>query len=264
LPLCWQFVDLTNWQRLLAVKPDKENDLNNLHKNIRKGLLIYAIESPFTWVIFLFFGLLAVTALPHFTFNDLLIDMPKALIHSTGLIQRFVGYTFIVSVLAIMLSTVDSFIVGIIFTFVYDSYGKTRKILDGEDEQEKRRNYSQITNAGRSFGLAAILFGILFFIFFDKHVANGGEMFINLLLTFYSAQLSFFPLILGILFLKKHPSSSWANASMIVGAFAGIAVGIYAVIWKPDYAWYPILICVISSTVIYFVGCLLSPYGKHK
>ncbi|HLG36187.1 MAG TPA: hypothetical protein VI757_15015 [Bacteroidia bacterium] len=258
LPLCWQFVDLTNWQRLLAVKPTTPNDTESLHQNIRKGLLIYAIESPFTWIIFLFFGLLTVTSLPHFTFQDLLIDIPKQLINSGNIAQEFFGYTFIVSVLAIMLSTVDSFIIGIIFTFVYDSYGKTRKLLDSENETEIRSNYKTITNAGRIFGLAAILFGILLFVIFDKKVPNGGELFINLLLAFYSAQLSFFPLIFGILFLKKHPSAFWANTSMIVGAAAGIAIGIYAVIWNSNYIWYPILVCVLLSSFIYFIGLIFS------
>lgn len=257
LPLCWQFVDLTNWQRLLAVKPATQNDTESLHQNIRKGLLIYAIESPFTWIIFLFFGLLTVTSLPHFTFQDLLIDIPKQLINSGNLAQEFFGYTFIVSVLAIMLSTVDSFIIGIIFTFVYDSYGKTRKLLDSENETEIRSNYKNITNAGRIFGLITILFGILLFVIFDKKVPNGGELFINLLLAFYSAQLSFFPLIFGILFLKKHPSAFWANASMIMGAAVGIAIGIYAVIWNQNYIWYPILICVILSSLIYTIGLFL-------
>lgn len=258
LPLCWQFVDLTNWQRLLAVKADREENAENLHLNIRKGLLIYAIESPFTWMIFLFFGLLAVTALPHFTVTDLLIDIPKQLITSGGFVQHLVGYVFIVSVLAIMLSTVDSFIVGIIFTFVYDSYGKTRRLLDSENDEQKGSNYSKITNAGRIFGLVALLLGIMFFIFFDKHVANGGELFINLLLAFYSAQLSFFPLIFGILFLKKHPNAFWANASMIAGAVIGIAVGVYAVMWKPAYAWYPVLACTVLSSLIYLFGWLIS------
>ncbi len=215
-------------------------------------------------MIFLFFGLLAVSALPHFTVTDLLIDIPKQLINSGSLVQHFVGFAFIVSVLAIMLSTVDSFIVGIIFTFVYDSYGKTRKLLDSENDEQKRNNYSKITNAGRLFGFLAIVLGILFFVFFDKHVANGGELFINLLLAFYSAQLSFFPLIFGILFLKKHPNAFWANASMIVGAVAGISIGIYAVIWKPDYAWYPVLVCIILSTLIYSIGYLLSAHGKNQ
>lgn len=262
LPMCWQFVDLTNWQRLLAVKPTTQNNTDSLHQNIRKGLLIYAIESPFTWIIFLFFGLLTVSSLPHFTFQDLLIDIPKQLINSGNVAQESLGYTFIISVLAIMLSTVDSFIIGIIFTFVYDSYSKTRNLLDSKNETEIRTNYNSITNAGRIFGLAAILFGILLFVIFDKKVPNGGELFINLLLAFYSAQLAFFPLILGILFLKKHPSALWANASMIIGAIAGIAVGIYSVIWNTNYIWYPILVCVILSSLVYSIGLITNIYER--
>lgn len=258
LPLMWQFVDLTNWQRLLAVKSDRKEDIEGLHRNIRKGLLIYAIESPFTWIIFLFFGLLAVTALPQFTFQDLLIDLPKQLIGAESLLQRFFGYTFIVSVLAIMLSTVDSFIVGIIFTFTYDSYSRTRKILDSDDENAKKTNYRSIVNAGRIFGFVAILIGILSFIILDRYVENGGELFINLLLAFYSAQLSFFPLIFGILFLKKLPSPFWAILSMVVGAGSGISMGIYAVVWSPEFAWHPILLCTTLSSLTYLCGFVIA------
>ena len=258
LPLAWQFVDLTNWQRLLSVKADKGHDDKSLHANIRRGLLIYAVESPFTWLIFLFFGLLAVTAMPGFTFDDLLIDIPKHLINSSGLLQHVIGYTFIVSVIAIMLSTVDSFIVGIIFTFVYDSHKTSRTLLDGKDRNEIINNYSKITNAGKIFGFVVILLGVLLFITFDQHIPSGGELFINLLLAFYSAQLSFFPLIFGILFLKRHPNAAWANASMISGAIVGIGLGVYSVIWNPDYAWYPILACMATSAVIYSFGILRS------
>lgn len=259
LPLCWQFVDLTNWQRLLAVKPTEGNAIESLHNNIRRGLLIYAIESPFTWVIFIFFGLLSINAFPNFTFQDLLVDLPKRLIASYDPIQNLFGYTFIVSILAIMFSSVDSFIVGMIFTFVYDSYGKTRNLLDTKNDSEIRRKYGRITNAGRWFGLAAILFGVAFFVLFDKNVSNGGELFINLLLAFYSAQLSFFPLVFGVLFLKSIPSEAWANASMIVGAAAGITLGIYGVIWNPKLIWYPILACVCLSGVTYAIGYLFRP-----
>lgn len=261
LPLCFQFVDLSNWQRLLSVKADDGAAPDSVFHNIRKGLLIYAIESPFTWIIFIFFGVLTVKALPNFTFQDLLIDIPKQLISSGTLLQKFFGYTFIVSVLAIMLSTVDSFIMGIIFTFVYDSYGKTRRIIDSKNEQQISANYKTITNAGRLFGLCAILVGIFFFVFFDKKVPNGGELFINLLLTFYAAQLSFFPHVFGILFLKERPSTSWANASMILGAGCGIGIGIYAVLYDPNFAWYPILACFSVSSIIYLLGLFV---GKKK
>jgi hypothetical protein len=256
LPLCWQFVDLTNWQRLLAVKPDTPENTESLHKNIRKGLLIYAIESPFTWIIFLFFGLLTITSLPNFTLQDLLIDIPKSLIYSGNLLHEFFGFTFIVSILAIMLSTVDSFIVGIIFTFVYDTNSKTRKLLDSKDEAQIKDNYKRITNSGKLFGFIMILIGILLFILFDKNIPSGGELFINLLLAFYSAQLSFFPLMFGVLFLKRRPTEFWANMSMILGSLSGIGLGVYSVIWNPEYIWYPILASVLISSFIYFISLI--------
>jgi Na+/pantothenate symporter len=258
LPLSFQFVDLSNWQRLLSVKPDNSINASGLNKNIRKGLLTYAVESPFTWLIFVFFGLLAITALPNFTFQDLLIDIPKQLINSNSILQEILGYTFIVSILAIMLSTVDSFIMGIIFTFVYDSNYATRKLLDEKNSEKIKSNYLSITNKGRLFGLLAIIIGLTFFIFFDQNVKNGGEMFINLLLAFYSAQISFFPLIFGLLFLKKQPSQFWANLSMILGALSGVSIGVYAVLYNSEWAWYPILVCFILSTITYCVGYILS------
>jgi len=253
LPLCWQFVDLTNWQRLLSVKPDDKTS-GSLDRNIRRGLLIYAGESPFTWILFLFFGLLAVTALAHVSFQDVLVDLPRYLIHSAHLAQRVFGYVFIVSLLSIMLSTVDSFMVGIIFTFTYDSFGKTRRLLDRHDDSEVRAQYGSIINAGRIFGLFALAAGLSLFVFFDKHIPSGGELFINLLLAFYSAQLSFFPLVFGILFLGHHPSSKWAVATILTGAVAGISLGIYSVIWSPQLAWYPLIVCFIVSELVYWAG----------
>lgn len=254
LPLCWQFVDLTNWQRLLSVKADSKDEVESLHKNIRKGLLIYSIESPFTWIIFLFFGVLTINALPQFSFQDLLIDIPKQLISSSNIIHNFFGFTFIISILSIMLSTVDSFVVGVIFTFVYDSYSKTRIVLDSKDNEVIKKNYKSITRAGKAFGILLILFGMIFFVIFDKNITNGGEMFINLLLAFYSAQLSLLPLVLGSLFLKKHPKPLWAIISMIIGASTGIILGVYSVIWHPNYAWYPIILSVSLSSFIYIIG----------
>lgn len=256
LPLMFQFVDLTNWQRILAVNED--DDKAGLHKRIKTGLLTYAIESPFTWVIFIFFGLLVIAAFPHFSFQDLLIDLPKQLIHAPSLVENFFGYVFILSIVSIMLSTVDSFIVGIIYAYAYDINKKTREIIESRDENKLKENYRLVTRAGKYFGLIIATASVILFIIFDNVVVNGGELFINLLLAFYSAQLSFFPLIFGKLFLKKQPSGKWASASMIVGATAGIGLGIYSVIWNPDYGWYPIIVCVVLSTTLYSIGYFFS------
>ena len=260
LPLGWQFVDLTNWQRLLAVRPDKDNDEEGLHNNIRRGLATYAIESPFTWIIFLFFGALVISALPNYTFSDLLIDLPKNLIHSQQISQRFFGYVFIISVVSIMLSTIDSFLIGAVFAYVYDARGASRAILDGKDTKTISDKCRWIINMGRRFGLALIVVGVLAFILCDSVTfknARGGESFINLLLAFYSAQLSFLPLMFGILFLTKRPSPFWAGASMVVGATSGICLGIYSVGWNGNWGWYPIPVCIALSTAIYATGIAL-------
>ena len=140
LPLCWQFADITNWQRLLSVKPLTQKP-DSLDKEIKRGLRIYAFESPFTWLIFLFFGILASTTLSGLKPQDFLIEIPKLLISSSSLFERLLGYSFIISIISVMLSTVDSFIVGIIFTFVYDTHRPTRQLLDGNKKDEIKKNY---------------------------------------------------------------------------------------------------------------------------
>lgn len=251
LPLAWQFVDLTNWQRMLSVK-ELENKMI-INKDIKKGLLNFSIEAPFTWLLFIVFGLLITSAFPNLTFMDILIDFPKHLINSDKIFEQIFGYLFIVSVISIMLSTIDSFIMGISFTYTYDINGKSRKLLENQAIIDIIKT-KQILNHGKYFGFIAVLVALGLFVFFDKNIKGGGDLFINLLLTFYSAVISFLPLVIGFIFLKKTPHNSWAIASMLVGAFSGIGIGVYAVLIAPSYAWYSVVICFVLSSLIYLFG----------
>lgn len=253
LPLSWQFVDLTNWQRLLSVKQTTEG--LKVNQDIQKGLLNFAIESPFTWMLFIVFGLLITTSLPNWTFEDVLIDFPKQLIDSTIILEQILGYMFIVSVISIMLSTVDSFFMGISFTYTYDINRQSRRLIQGKKDIDVAAT-TRVLNKGKYFGALAVLAALVLFVVFDKSIQGGGGLFINLLLTFYSAALSFLPLVIGMLFFKRKPNSSWALASMLIGAIAGIGIGFYATLSNPLLAWYPVIVCISTSTFIYFVGCL--------
>jgi hypothetical protein len=261
LPLSWQFVDMTNWQRLLSVKPPAEQP-DSLDKEIKRGLRVYAIESPFTWLIFLFFGMLASTTISGLNAQDLLIDIPKSLISSSSYLERFLGYSFIISILSVMISTVDSFIVGIIFTFVYDTYKPTRVLIDSRNLEDIKRNYTKIISAGNIFGILITTLGIALFVWFAKNIPSGGDFFINLLLTFYTAQLSFFPLIFGVLFIKKIPSTSWAMTSLISGAVIGISSGIYTIFFNQEYVWFPIILSFVTSGIAFSIGILSSSNVK--
>jgi len=253
LPLSWQFVDLTNWQRLLSVKTEDFN--SKINQNIKKGLLNFAIESPFTWILFIVFGLLISVSFPDWNFEDILIDFPKQLIVSTTILEKVLGYTFIVSIISIMLSTIDSFFMGIAFTYTYDINSKSRKFIENQKEIDLVST-KKILNMGKYFGFFSVFISLILFILFDKNIKGGGELFINLLLTFYSAALSFLPLVIGMLFLERKPNSNWALGSMIIGASVGISVGIYSVLYNPSFAWYPVILSVCLSSLIYLIGIL--------
>jgi hypothetical protein len=255
LPLCFQFVDLTNWQRLLSVKPSSMST-GQLRKDIGRGLLIYSVESPFTWLVALYFGALVTSAVVGVSADNLLIDLPRHLIRTQTLTGRVIAYTFIVSVISVMLSTVDSFLVGVIYTFTYDSYGPTQRILDSKDSEVIESRASYIISCGRGFGVVALAITLAMLFTFDRAIPNGGPLFVNLLLAFYSAQLAFFPLVFGVLFLRTRPTARWAAMSMVLGAGSGIALGVYSVIWNPSYAWYPLLVCFGLSGSVYFAGYL--------
>ncbi len=253
LPLSWQFVDLTNWQRLLSVKMPEPN--SQINQDIKKGLLNFAIESPFTWILFIVFGLLITASFPTWTFEDVLIDFPKQMINSTSILEQILGYTFIISIISIMLSTIDSFMMGISFTYTYDINSQSRNLIEKPNEIDIATT-SQILNKGKYFGFLVVSIATVLFIFFDKNIEGGGDLFINLLLTFYSAALSFFPLIFGMLFLKTKANSTWALASMLIGAITGISIGVYATLYNPAYVWYPIIISLVLSSGIYLVGLI--------
>ncbi len=254
LPLSWQFVDLTNWQRLLSVKASDSN--SRINQNIKKGLLNFAIESPFTWILFIVFGLLISTSFPNWTFEDILIDFPKQMINSNIFLEQILGYTFVVSIISIMLSTLDSFIMGISFTYTYDINSKTRQLIENQKTLDNNI-VDEILNKGKYFGFLSVLIAVGLFVFFDNNIMGGGDLFINLLLTFYSAALSFLPLIIGMLFFNKKPSPNWALSSMLIGAISGISIGVYATLFNPIFAWYPITACVLISTMIFFIGRFL-------
>ncbi len=250
LPLSWQFVDLTNWQRILSVKEDETKTAGS---NIKKGLLAFSIESPFTWILFLIFGLLISTVFSNLTFEDILIDFPKEMINSKNAFEIFIGYAFIVSVISIMLSTIDSFIMGIAFTYTYDIDSKSKKMID-ENVELNENQLNNILSRGKTFGFLTVVLSIVLFIVFDVFVKGGGSLFINFLLTFYTASLSFLPLVLGMIFLKKVPSQNWSIATMLISAITSISLGVYAVVVNPDYAWFPIIVCVILSCLVYIIG----------
>ena len=72
---------------------------------------------------------------------------------------------------------------GISFTYTYDINPKSRRLLENKESIDNAAT-KQILNKGKYFGSLIVLIALGLFVFFDKRIEGGGDLFINLLLTF--------------------------------------------------------------------------------
>ncbi|MHA1381118.1 MAG: hypothetical protein ACTSRG_22350 [Candidatus Helarchaeota archaeon] len=260
MPLLFQFCDMTGWQRILSVQINNEQK-NNVLKNIVKGLRIYSFESPFSWFSVIALGAFAALAFPSIVSSgDPFYNIPNLLVSSSKWYEQLFGYTFILSILSIMLSTVDSAITAIMFTFSYDSFPLSRKILDSKDISLISKNATKIITIGKVFSLLLILF-LSLHIFIDYFNINGVN-FIGMLFAFYTSQLSFAIPVIGSILFKSLPKKSFVISSIVLSAAFGIISGIYITIKGLDeFQWIPILLTLIISSIVYFIGFI---YNKNQ
>ena len=170
--------------------------------NIVCGLLVYGIGSPVCWVSVIALGAFEAFAFPVVIADgDPFYNIPNLFVSSAKWYEQLFGYTFIISILAIMLSTVDSAITAIMFAFTYDAYPFSRKILDSKDESAISKNAPKIMAVGKAFSVVLILF-LSLHIFID-YFEFSGVNFMVILFAFYTATLSFAIPVIGALLLKS-------------------------------------------------------------
>lgn len=259
LPLFWQFVDMANWQRLLCLRGQGDAATeNNRMSEMRRGFCIFALESPWTWMMFIALGALAAVGVPACVEGDSFTRLPSLLVSSTNILDKFIGYMFVVSVMAIMLSTVDSVLSAAMFAFVYDTWKPTRQRLDANTPVAEKEMPRLLATA-RTFGLVSLLALFVMYVVFDRTGKNG-EKFISALFAFYSAQLALAPVVFGAIFLSRRwlPSQGFALASVGVGATAGVGLGFYSLFFDSKWQWWPVLVSLILSFALFIVGSAIA------
>ncbi|WP_435415086.1 hypothetical protein [Polaribacter aestuariivivens] len=227
----WQIVDISNWQRLSALKDplSKKNEIS-------KALSFTAIYSPITWLLAIFFGMGlkycgtevtdAWSALNEFTSNSF---------HSGSTIDIAFVIILILSMIFIMFSTLDSIICSISFTTYFDIIKKNKESL----------------LEGRLYTAIYTMLFMLIYILLRQRVSDID----SILYTFYSFQLALFPSIMAI-FISKKINSYAANASIIGGSLLTvIPLYINSDFINPYSA--SALFSVMGSIVIYLVVNLL-------
>ena len=264
MPLLFQFCDMTNWQRILSVEVGNADDKSRVVKNITKGLRVYGVESPFSWFSVIALGAFVALAFPGIIASgDPFYNIPNLLVSSAKWYEQLFGYTFIVSILAIMLSTVDSAIIAIMFAFTYDVCPFSRKILDSRDKSAISKNAPKIMAVGKAFSVVLILF-LSLHIFID-YFEFSGINFIGMLFAFYTAQLSFAIPVIGAILFKSLSPKGFVIASIISSATFGVLSGVYITIKGLEaYQWVPIIGTLCISFIIYFIGYFGNKSGKGK
>lgn len=251
LPLGFQFVDMTNWQRMLGLQGASEQAV----ASARRGLRQFALESPFTWVIFLMLGAVAADAFPalHGSSN-VLTDLPRALFSTGSRLDYWSSMLFLTGILGIMLSTVDSVLIAAMFTFIHDTAPMIG--LGGFDWFASGDRARAVLNKARLFGLIMLAGGVACYILLDWQ-GHSGAAFIGALFAIYSAQLAMLPLVLGALFLPTPPKGVIVLSGLILSAGTGIGFGLYSTFMNPGWQWWPVPACLGTGFLIYTMATLI-------
>jgi Na+/proline symporter len=256
LPMLWQFVDITAWQRLSAVKVDLENssDLNP----IKMGLTRYGIESPFTWILAILLGIALRYSGLSFTENEvwnMIVSLPTKLL-GEGTLGVILTAFFTVGILSVMLSTVDSSLIGVIFTLVYDTMSITREQIDSEVGDITAA--TKVIRLGVIASIVFIIIGlILYFILSALKIPILGILF-----GAYSCQIALFPAVFGTLWFEERvPTSGWVIGSIALGFVSGIFA---TVVSLSNFSWqlYPPLFSIAFSTFVYILGLLFRKFRE--
>jgi Na+/proline symporter len=257
LPLLWQFVDVTMWQRLAAVQlpPETDSPKDRL-RPIRVGLQRFAFESPVTWLFAIIIGI-ALRYVPIGVTEESIWDgiasIPIALRDTQHLFGQTIGVglalAFGAAIVAAMLSTADSMLMGALVVFSLDLAPKAGHAA------EPRPSAPTSASAIRTGRVAIVLFiavglGIIWF----QLLTN--VQVLPILLGAYAAQISLAACVLGTLLLPKEKvHRGWALASIVAGVLAtayATAVGLT----NPDWALYAPLFALGASVPLYGIGVL--------
>lgn len=255
MPLFFQFVDMTNWQRLSILPSD------NVIVSARQGLWQFIVESPLSWLFPIALGLTAASIIPNVKQTDdpwlVFLDKVTMLDGWYGIISVL----FVVGLICVFLSTANALLTATGYAYAYDVNRTTRKIMDkvheNRDGAVTDAEKVKVLYAGRIVTSILIFFSAIVYIAVDWTMGLGTK-FLGLFLAFFTPILSFAPGMLVPMLTKRATHPTVALWSMAVSSAAGIAAGIYSVVHPemPIWAWLSTPICVILSWGIYGVGFL--------
>ena len=175
------------------------------------------------------------------------------------IIQSLVASLFVAGIVAAMLSTADSFLMGSAFTLAYD----LAPCASGSDTGKTGHDSRRALRFGRIAAVAFIVVGLAAY-----WIASiFGFDILSILFGAFAAQVSLFPAVFGTILLRERaPSGRWAFLSIIAGFIAGL-IAVVVAMNDPTWALYPPLFALGASIPVYAAGAFFNyafPGEPHR
>ncbi len=259
LPIFFQFVDMTTWQRIAALA--KPSSGASWLKLIRDGLRQYLIESPLSWLFPVLLGLCAARFLVPAAGTDPWDAFVARIFAEPGITGALLSIAIVSGVASIFLSTADGLLSAIGYSFAYDLHPRSRRMIDVRKSEQWNPNDVEYVVA-RGQGAMGVFLGIVVLIFVaaDAH-SSKGETLLGLFLAFLAPMASFAPAIIIPALTRRAAHRYVAWASIACGAAVGIICGIISVFKGGLWQWLSIDLSIATAWSIYIFGF---PFGYSK
>jgi Na+/proline symporter len=256
LPLFFQFVDMTNWQRMASLA---SSDQVGLLRHVRNGLWRYLLESPLSWLLPVVLGLCAIQMLGDKVEGDSWDAFIARVIESSGLLNSIVATLIIAGVAAIFLSTADGLLSAIGYSYAYDVDKRTRTMLDRETSTEwKAKDVNYVIGRGRA-AMATLLLAIILIFLCADIAGDSGEKILGVFLAFFTPMMAFAPAILIPAVTGRVASPRVATLAIVGGALVGVASGIVSAFRGGLWQWASIDATFVVSWATYLLGFWSGP-----
>jgi hypothetical protein len=235
LPLGFQFVDMSAWQRLQAIGggPDQ------IEESAKRGLLVFVIESPFSWILCLALGTLIGSAMPAVGLAadkaGPLAAFPRLLLESGTVLHGAVAVLFMIAVMAVMFSTIDSVMLAAMYayvadvrrrTFSTDSLGNGSPAMGSEEttSASSRARADLIEGKSAAFWFIIVVCALLLV---AGAILGRPDQLIGILVAFYGALLALLPAVIAMLSGYRR----WVGWTVALGIGLGVLAAIGFAVW---------------------------------
>jgi Na+/pantothenate symporter len=206
----YQFVDVGQWQRLLALDASggkatsTEEERAAAMRQVARANLLAGTASALSWCVAVFFGVLMKVAYPQ---EDPFSILGTALNRLAPFDNPLVAFLFVMAIIAIMFSTLDALCASVSFTVQTDWFG----IGTSSSESQQR---SALLRA-RIITLGLIVIYVLYYLWLRDRTAGQPDA---ILYASWSLQIGLLPAVLAALFSRK---SWWGSVLSMIGGAIG-------------------------------------------